>query len=102
EPWCTDPDPRRAWALSEVQVRAARLREVLLPEGCAQELVDAVRRSWGRFEAPDLFGGRPREDLALFALVRDDLPGWRGRARSGADKELELRYDAARGLVFLD
>lgn len=101
EPWCTDSDPRRAWALSEVQVRQARVREVLFPEGCTKELVDGVRRSWGRFEAPDLFGGSPRKDLALLALVGGGARGWRGKVRSGADKELVVRYDADRGLVFL-
>ncbi|MCS6878415.1 MAG: CRISPR-associated helicase/endonuclease Cas3, partial [Geminicoccaceae bacterium] len=98
EPWCTDPDPRRAWALSEVQVRRARLRDVLLPEGCTRELVDAVRRSWGRFEAPDLFGGRPREDLSLLPLVRARGEAWVGSGVDGKGEPVALRYDRASGL----
>lgn len=102
EPWCGDPDPRRAWALSEVQVRQTRMREALLPEGCPKQLVDAARRSWGRFEAPDLFGGKRREDLLLLPLQRDDSGGWRGQVRTVGDRVIGVRYASAQGLVFDD
>lgn len=99
-PWSNDRDPCRAWAMSEVQVREARVRETLLPEGCSKELVDEVRRRWGRFEAPDLFGRPARRDLALLALSSDGGGGWLGRVRSVDDSERTVRYDPARGLVF--
>lgn len=91
-PWCGDPDPRRAWALSEVQVRAARLAAIDPPRGCAPELLEKARRSWGRFEAE-------RSDLLLVPLVRSERTGlWEGSGRGRADRRLELLYGCARGL----
>jgi CRISPR-associated endonuclease/helicase Cas3 len=99
EPWCDDVDPRRAWALSEVQVRANRLATVELPPDCTRKMVDRVRRSWGRFEAPDLFGGPARADLQLLPLIAQPDGTWHGRGRGPGDGETELRYSSDIGLV---
>lgn len=94
-PWCEDPDPRRAWALSEVQVRAARLGSVDLPAGCSRDMVERVRRSWGRFEAE-------RPDLQLAALVPGPDGRWEGRGRRDAVREVVLVYSGQRGLELVD
>jgi len=99
EPWCDDADRRRAWALSEVQVRANRLATVELPPGCTREMVDGVRRSWGKFEAPDLFGGPARADLQLLPLIAQPDGTWLGRGRGPDDGAIELRYAFDTGLV---
>lgn len=99
DPWCADPDPRRAWALSEVQVRASRLAAVELPPGCTKELVDEVRRGWGKFEAPDLFGRPALPDLQLLPLVEQVDGSWEGRGRGPDDAAVRLRYSSASGLI---
>jgi hypothetical protein len=40
-PWCADPDPWRAWVLSEVSVRAARLAGPAPDQGGAAHRGDA-------------------------------------------------------------
>lgn len=99
EPWCSDPDPRRAWALSEVQVRARRITRAELPPDLPKELVDRVRRSWGRFEAPDLFGRPGRPDLQLLPLVERGDGIWEGQVRASDGDAFVVRYTTDRGLI---
>lgn len=48
-PWCRNADPARAWALSEVTVRASRVKGV--PEGTAEQ---AVKQGWARYDREKL------------------------------------------------
>jgi CRISPR-associated endonuclease/helicase Cas3 len=89
EPWCDDPDPRRAWALSEVTVRSNRLSGVPAPTGRLREAVDAARLGWGRYD----------EDKILLPLSPGDDHAWVGSVLSKGN-EVSIQYSPFAGLVF--
>ena len=89
-PWCADPDPRRAWALSEVSVRRTKIDGV--PSPASREVraaVESAKASWPEWE---------REAVQVLVLEKV-VDGWKGIAskRSGL---VVLRYDPSRGLIF--
>jgi CRISPR-associated endonuclease/helicase Cas3 len=88
-PWCHDDDERRAWALSEVNVRASRIAGV--PEPSDQQLSKAVAAAWVRWTRHD-------EAKLLLPLVelRDDLATGSGLNRSG--ELLTVGYNRRFGL----
>ncbi|MGX7703223.1 CRISPR-associated helicase Cas3' [Methylobacterium sp. Gmos1] len=49
-PWHRDPDPRLAWALSEVTVASRKLRGHLAPAPRWNDAVAAARANWSRFD----------------------------------------------------
>jgi CRISPR-associated endonuclease/helicase Cas3 len=53
-PWADDPDPWRAWKLSEVRVRAAALGSVELPQEWQSAAV-AIRAEWPDRDAKHVF-----------------------------------------------
>ena len=89
-PWCADPDPRRAWALSEVSVRRTKIDGVPKPESRdVRAAVDKTMASWPEWE---------REAVPVLVLEKA-ADGWKGVA-SKRSVVVILRYDPSRGLMF--
>jgi CRISPR-associated endonuclease/helicase Cas3 len=88
-PWCTDADSLRAWALSELAVRAARvLRPAQDPE--TEPLIKAVSNSW------------PRWDQEIPVLILRQMGStWRSSVIDQQHREVEVGYDFSYGFVFL-
>lgn len=89
-PWCDDPTPWRAWALSEVRVRRSMAPPgaVVPPEWAAAAA--AVRATWGRFE----------QDLSILVLEPRADGRWHGRLVSTTRRPSNtLGYDSQTGLV---
>jgi CRISPR-associated endonuclease/helicase Cas3 len=88
-PFYADPDPTRAWSLSEVMVRASRVKGVpelpklLLPAS------QAAVRSWGRYA-----------DRFLLVPIREteEPMSWASALISPRDALLSFRYDRLYGL----
>jgi CRISPR-associated endonuclease/helicase Cas3 len=83
-PWYPHDDLRRAWALSEVSVRATRLK------GAVEDaVVAALKTQWPAWD---------REIPVLF--LRPGADGrWTGEGKDPRDKQLPVTYDTARGLM---
>jgi CRISPR-associated endonuclease/helicase Cas3 len=91
-PYADDPDPRRAWALSEVSVARHRIASCPVPTHL-QRVVASARAEWGRWERDS-----PYVELAL--LIPDgDQYKLDARAESGAI--VAARYDARTGLFWV-
>ncbi|WGF90213.1 CRISPR-associated helicase Cas3' [Marinivivus vitaminiproducens] len=88
-PWSSDPDRRRAWALSEVSVRASRVSGSLETARALQRTV-ALRDGWTRYD----------EDKILL-LLRPEVEGrWSGTVLDGKGAEIKVTYDRREGLRF--
>lgn len=85
-PYATDPELRRAWAMSEVSVAASRIGEVPVPPGLEAAAAEA-RQGWKRWE-------REAPQLKLAILEPDGDGGFRPVAGGG------YRYDRAIGLFW--
>lgn len=86
-PWCADPEPQRAWALSEVSVRAARLSGPA-PDRAAAALIETVRQRWPRWD---------RETPVL--VLRQAGRAWKGDALDRQQRRMVVGYDFLHGLV---
>ncbi|TVR78664.1 MAG: CRISPR-associated helicase Cas3' [Rhodospirillales bacterium] len=88
-PWFADEDPRRAWALSEVSVRASRAAREVIPEHlCAA--AGRVRAGWSRYDQHKL----------LVVLARNAQGGWVGEIE-GADQAIRpFEYTNERGMAW--
>lgn len=86
-PWFADEDPRRAWALSEVSVRATRASREVIPEDLRAE-AGRVRAGWSRFDQPKL----------LVVLVEDRPGALHGVVVGSRDQVRPFFYDPTRGL----
>lgn len=88
-PWYHDPDPRRAWALSEVSVRQVRVKSELMPPNLVAAAKKA-RATWTRFD----------EGKLLVPLQEAGDGTWAATALDPKSNEVSLRYDRIRGLQF--
>lgn len=88
-PWIADPDPRIAWALSEVRAYEHRLRGRHAPEPRWHAAAGAARSSWGRFD----------DDISLLPLEEGSDGVWQGVLVDEAGRRLEVRYSTVAGLV---
>lgn len=87
-PWCDHPDPRRAWALSEVSVPVSRVASVAEEPALAASIA-AVKSSWGRWE----------QEIPILVLQPDDLASV-GIIRTPRGDPQPLHYDRRSGLRF--
>lgn len=88
-PWIADPDPRRAWALSEVKVRRGRADGALPPGGGSATMIDQARAAWPEYERP----------MPLLLLERDGSGGaWRGTIVTRAGTAVDVTYRPDEGL----
>jgi len=87
-PWCPDPDGLRAWALSEVSVRAARVAGPA-PDAVAGPLIEAVRKNWPRWD----------RETAVLVLRRGDGP-WTAGVLDRQGRRVIVGYDLSLGLTF--
>jgi len=91
-PYADDPDPARAWALSEVQVPAHRVAEAPVPPG-VEAAAEAARAGWGRWE-------REAVDRLKLVMLTDDRGQFRASIRQQNGGAAQLTYSAASGVVF--
>ncbi|MGH7114437.1 MAG: hypothetical protein ACREE9_08080 [Stellaceae bacterium] len=84
-PWYAHEDQYRAWALSEVSVRAARLHSA-----AEEPEVKAVKQQWPAWD----------RDIPVLLLRRDSDGRWGTAGLDPRGREVPLTYDAAGGLVF--
>jgi CRISPR-associated endonuclease/helicase Cas3 len=84
-PWYPHDDPRRAWALSEVSIRANRIAGV--PEDAA---INEVKQDWPTWD----------RDIPVLLLQPDTLGQWHGVGLDPRGKLQAVTYDASRGLIF--
>ncbi len=84
-PLCPDPEAERAWALSEVEVPARRLKEVIVPERC-RAAVERVRAGFGRFD----------REIPVAVLEPDGE--YRAAGLDQQDRPVTLRYSRTLGL----
>jgi CRISPR-associated endonuclease/helicase Cas3 len=88
-PWCADPNPHRAWALSEVTVRAHRATGAPIPKPL-KAAADATRSSWTRHDAEK-----------LLVVLRQEAEGvWSGMVVDGKGEERMVAYSTCVGLRF--
>ena len=88
-PYADDPDPRRAWALSEVRVAKYRIAACPPPPGLRSE-IEAARALWGRWE-------RESEQVLLAVMAETNETGTIAVCSEGG-KDFEARYDKRLGL----
>lgn len=86
-PWFPDRQEGRAWALSEVDVPARRLKEVAVRERCRAG-VQRARAGFGRFD----------KDVPLAVLEPDGEGAWRAKGVDQQDRPVTLRYSRTLGL----
>lgn len=89
-PWCSHPDPRIAWALSEATAYERKLRGRHLPEPRWRKAAAAARDDWGRFD----------EDVILLPLEEGQDRMWRGVLSDEAGSSLSITYGTGLGLLF--
>ena len=87
-PWCPADNRRRAWALSEVSVRATRIQGVPEPAGALKAAVRRARQSWTRYDA----------DTLLLVLSPTETDAWTGAVIDGKKQIQTLRYTRTFGL----
>jgi CRISPR-associated endonuclease/helicase Cas3 len=85
-PWYAHDDRRRAWALSEVSVRANRLTTA--PQDGA---MNAVKQDWPVWD----------RDIPMLLLRCDQFGLWRGVALDPRGTSRRVTYDTCRGLIFV-
>ncbi len=88
-PYAVDPDVRRAWALSEVQVARFRIAECPVPADLEAKAVWA-KAVWGRWERDS--------PMVLLALLIPEGEGYRLDARAESGAVVAGRYDVRFGL----
>jgi len=88
-PYAENPDPRRAWALSEVSVAQYRIAICPPPQGL-ETAIEGARAQWGRWER--------ESERMLLALMTKDCSGYSFRARTEAGADVVARYDPSSGL----
>ena len=90
-PWCSDPDPHRAWALSEVAVRKHRVSDVPAPPEWLRPMAERViREEWTRHDA----------DKRLLPLLEQASGLWQGIVLGRRAEEFTGTYTRSEGLRF--
>jgi CRISPR-associated endonuclease/helicase Cas3 len=83
-PWFADDDARRAWALSEVSVRANRLAGAV--EDAA---VTALKQDWPAWD----------REIPVLMLKPSPASGWTGQGTDPKGRACGVTYDTHRGLM---
>jgi len=87
-PWFPDAIPNRAWALSEVSVRAARLSGAA-PDAATQPLVTAAKEAWRVWDRA----------IPVLVLRPDNEDTWRGMGMDRDGESQAVTYKSIRGLI---
>lgn len=91
-PYAEDTDPRRAWALSEVSVAAARLLPSP-PDAGAEAAMATAKATWGKWE-------RESPRIAIAILSEGSSPGCLTiSGYNSARSETYVRYEPESGLI---
>jgi CRISPR-associated endonuclease/helicase Cas3 len=89
-PWCPDPDPHRAWALSEVTVRARRVTGMPEPPPGLGAAIAAARRTWTR-----------HDERKLLLPLAEQAPGlWQSTVLAARAEPQRVIYSRGQGLCF--
>jgi CRISPR-associated endonuclease/helicase Cas3 len=83
-PWYPHNDARRAWALSEVAVRANRLASAV-----EDARIAAAKQDWIRWD----------REIPVLLLQHDASGRWRGQGIDLKEKRQPVTYDTSRGLI---
>jgi CRISPR-associated endonuclease/helicase Cas3 len=88
-PWCDDPDPYRAWRLSEITLRVSQFQRAVMPDDACAMAIDATQSAWpGRYDPP-----------AVLALVPGRALGnWSCQIEDGRGRVLTATYSSVEGL----
>jgi CRISPR-associated endonuclease/helicase Cas3 len=89
-PWAEAGEPGKAWALSEVKLRAKRVPFASKPEQRFARAVAEVRAGWGRFE----------QEVPILPLVLSEAGGWCGSLLRPDGRVVLMTYTTERGLAF--
>jgi len=92
-PYADDPNPRRAWALSEISVARHRIAACPVPLGL-QPAAAAARGDWGRWERDSPF--------VVLALLEPNGDIYELDARAESGSVVAARYDGRNGLAFIE
>ncbi|MGG5811250.1 CRISPR-associated helicase Cas3' [Falsiroseomonas sp. CW058] len=90
-PYAEDPDPHRAWALSEVSVARQRVAGCAVPAGL-EAAAEAAKAGWGRWER--------ESDRLLLAVMVGAQEGFRIHVTDGSGTAQVAAYHAGTGLRF--
>ncbi len=90
QPWCPNDDPSRAWALSEVSVRASRVCGVPKPSGDQARAAAQACASWTRHDVEKL----------LLILESKAQGLWQGQVLSQKGEKTTVDYTVFGGLHF--
>jgi CRISPR-associated endonuclease/helicase Cas3 len=88
-PYAEDPDPRRAWALSEVTVARFRIAACPLPSG-TEAAAEEARKTWRQWERDS--------ERVLLALLEDAEDGFLLDARDESGAGVTATYSPSVGL----
>jgi CRISPR-associated endonuclease/helicase Cas3 len=88
-PYADDPDPRRAWALSDVTVARFRIAACPVPAG-HEAAADRARATWRRWES--------ESERLLLAVLTETEGGYRLDARSESGAVVAATYSQRVGL----
>jgi CRISPR-associated endonuclease/helicase Cas3 len=88
-PYAENPDPRRAWALSEVSVAKYRIATCPPPQGL-ETAIEVARAQWGRWER--------ESEQVLLAVMTEENGTLAISARSEAGTNFMAKYDILCGL----
>jgi CRISPR-associated endonuclease/helicase Cas3 len=83
-PWYPHEDARRAWALSEVAVRASRLKEAV-----EDAPVTAIKKEWPAWD----------REIPVLLMRPDTRGGWYSEGVDPKGSRRPVTYDATRGLM---
>jgi len=83
-PWYPHEESRRAWALSEVSVRATRLKNAEEDRAVKDE-----KKNWAAWD----------QDIPVLLLRRDGAGRWRGFAINPREQRQSVTYDTISGLI---
>ena len=83
-PWYSDEDPHRAWALSEVSVRATRLVRAI-----EDQLVNAAKQEWPTWD----------RDIPVLLMQPDRVGRWVGTGVDPQGRERPVTYEKLCGLM---
>ena len=91
-PYADDPDPRRAWALSEVSVARYRVAQCPPPAGL-EDAVAKARAGWGRWER--------ESDRVLLSVLAPENGGFIFRVLRPAGEIGWVRYSVGEGISWI-
>jgi len=91
-PWRDDPDPYRAWRMSELTLRVSQFQAAIHPDEACGRAIETTQASWpGRFDPPP-----------ILALVKtESAKTWRGALLGSRQRVQEVAYTTDQGMALI-